>query len=223
MAGKLRVSIVSEIEECFVNNCLTLFGEAYLYIKENKEITVDWDEENISAFFFEFIDKSETAIALNINISDEHRLFYADILDGKKKAKTASRIDFRLTTNWSEQKKRLEYFVEAKNLIENDCSKGGRKTKINAQKNQERYIKTGIDNFVSGKYPPRSCLVGYVLQGNPNEIVKKINNHLLMNGRATEQLQIFESYIQNLQFCYHSNHTNDYLLKHFFLQFSTSK
>jgi hypothetical protein len=222
MAGKLRVSIVSEIEECFVNNCLALFGEAYLYIRENKKVTIDWDEENISAFFFEYIDKSEKAIALNINISDEHRLFYADILNGKKKAKAASRIDFRLTTNWLEQKKRLEYYVEAKNLIEDDCNKEGRKSKLNARKSQERYITTGIDNIISGKYPPRSCLVGYVLQGNPNEIVNKINNHLLLKGRATEQLQIFESNIENLKSCYHSNHTNDHLLNHFLLRFSNS-
>ncbi|HEY5589687.1 MAG TPA: hypothetical protein VIK55_01595 [Paludibacter sp.] len=220
MAGILEDSIKREFEDSFENNCLTLFGEAYKYIRENSDITIDWDEENISANFFNYIDKSEKAIGLNINISDECRLYYDIILKGKIPAKKAPRIDFRLTTNWLEEKKRLEYFVEAKNLIESDCYKSGRKAKISAQEKHERYINTGIDNFISGRYPQKGCIVGYVLQGEPNKIVNKINAYLQQCNRTSEYLYSMESTIQNLEFCYQSSHENEIRIKHFLLKFS---
>lgn len=220
MIGKLNNSISNSFEESFLFNCLELFGEAYIYIKNNKNITADWEKENISANFYDYIDKSEKAISWNINISDEHRIFYESILLGKKPAKTASRIDFRLTTNWIEQKKRLEYFIEAKNLIESDCEKVGRKAKINAQSLHKRYVNTGIDNFVSKKYPSNGCLVGYVLQGKPTIIVDKINICLNNQNRTNEHLKKIDCTIPNLDFCYQSYHSNEVTLKHFLLKFS---
>ena len=75
-----------------------------------------------------------------------------DILNNKKSAKSASRIDLKLSTNWIDATKRVCYFVEAKNLIENNCAKQGRKSKLSAKKIQERYISTGIDHFISGEW-----------------------------------------------------------------------
>lgn len=220
MGGVLQSSIIRDFEESFEYNCLVLFGEAYKYIKDNKKITVDWDEENISANIFDFIYKSGNAIAWNIDISDEQRLYYEDVLIGVKPAKTASRIDFRLTTNWTEQKKRYAFFVEAKNLIEINCKKTGVKTKIDANKLHKRYIKTGINNFVSGKYPQPGCLVGYILQGEPIKIVENINNILQTQNRTTEYLKQIISTIPFLDLDYKSTHNNGLLLKHFFLDFT---
>jgi len=219
MTGNLKPFISESFEESFVYNCLVLIGKAYKFIKENAGISMDWEEENISATIFDYIDKSENAITWNINISDEHRLYYSAILTGKKPAKTAARIDFRLTTNWIEQKKRLEYFVEAKNLIESDSHKTGRKTRINACKLHVRYVETGIDNFVSGKYPQKGCLVGYVLQGEPTVIVEKINDCLHNKNRTTERLQVMDSTIQDLEYCYQSTHGNGIIIEHFLLKF----
>lgn len=220
MAGVLNGSIIGGFEDSFEYNCLTLFGEAYTYIKDNAGISLDWDEENISANFYKYIDKSEKAIELNINISDECRLYYEEILTGEVPAKKAPRIDFRLTTNWLEAKKRLEYFVEAKNLIETDCYKTGRTSMIRAQEKHERYINTGIDHFVTGKYPQRGCIVGYVLQGETTKIVEKINICLQKDNRISDYLQPVECTIPNLEFCYQSVHTKGITIKHFLLKFS---
>ena len=220
MAGNLKHFIIGGFEDSFEVNCLALFGEAYGYIKENAGITVDWDEENISANFFEYIDNSKNAISLNINISDEHRLYYLEILSNKKPAKAASRIDFRLTTNWTEERKRLEYFVEAKNLIESDCEKTGRKSKLSAHGLNERYVKTGIGKFISGDYPQNGCLVGYVLQGEPTIIVEKINECLQDKHRSTERLREVESPILDMKYFYQSAHEGGFILKHYLLNFS---
>jgi hypothetical protein len=218
MPGKLKPSIVQDFENSFILNCLTLFGEAFLFIKENQSITIDWEEENISANFFDYIDKSEQAIIWNINIADEHRLYYNSILTGKKPAKTASRIDFRLSTNWIERRKRFEFFIETKNLIEIDCFKAGRKTKVSAQKLQERYIETGIDNFVSGKYPNKGCLVGYILQGMPESIVLMINSCLRNQNRLEEQLIKISNEIPYIDYSFKSFHER-FELRHYLLQF----
>ena len=218
MSDKLKSSIIRDFESSFVQNCLILWGEAFAFIKANKTVTIDLEEENISALFFDYIDKSEHAIALNINIADEHRLYFNSILSGKKSAKSASRIDFRLTTNCTEQLKRIEFFIEAKNLIENDCFKAGIKTKVSAHKLHQRYIKTGIDNFISGKYPSNGCLVGYVLQGNLEKIVLMVNLYIRELNRANENLLRITSNIPALDYVFCSTHES-LRLKHYLLKF----
>jgi hypothetical protein len=222
MSGVLDLSTIEDLQyyDCFVANCLSLLGEAYKYINVNSDISVDWEEENISANLFKYIDESERAIGLNINISDEHRLYYQKILSGTKAAKTASRIDFRLTTNWTEKKKRFEFFIEAKNLIENPCFKKGRKTKLNAKKLHERYIETGIDKYLSGKYPQRGCLVGYVLEGKSINIAKQINSVLLEQNRSAESLVGKTCLIDNISYHFLSSHPNSLNLEHYFIEFS---
>lgn len=219
MIGVLDTEIVNGFQYAFEQNCLSLFADAYVHINRTLKITTDWEEENISANFFDYIDKSKVAIGLNINISDEYRLYYRKILSGKISAKSAARIDFRLTTNWTQGTKRLEYFVEAKNLIESDCFKKGRTTKLNAKKSQKRYIETGINHFISKKYPQNGCLVGYVLQGDPDKIVQKINIYLRLYNRNAEQLNNADSQIPNLPYSYISSHDIGFQIKHFFLAF----
>lgn len=214
MSGKLKSSIIQDFENSFVRNCLILWGEAFAFIKANKTVTIDWEEENISALLFDYIDTSEHAIDLHINIFNEYRLLNDSILSQEQSAKSASRIDFRFTKDWTVQRKRIEFFIEAKNLIENDCFKKNRKNKVSANDLTKRYIKTGIDNFASGKYPSNGCLVGYVLQGNPENIVSKINSSLPDH----QQLLKTESNLI-LHHSYYSVH-QAISIKHFFLDFN---
>ena len=189
MAGFLNNDIICGFENSFRTNCLILIGEAYKWLKDAKNITVDWNEETISANIFTHIDENKKAIAWNINVSDECRMYHQAILNNKKSAKSAFRIDLKLSTNWIEATKRIGYFVEAKNLIENNCAKQGRKTKLSAKKIQERYISTGINHFISGEYPSNGCMLGYVIEGTPTRIVENINEILLQATRSDETLK----------------------------------
>ena len=134
MLGLLNKDIISDFENSFRTNCLILIGEAYKWLKDTKNITVDWDEETISANIFTHIYENEKAIAWNINVSDECRLYHQAILNNKLRARSAFRIDLKLSTNWIKATKRVCYFVEAKNLIGNNCTKQGRKSKLSAKK-----------------------------------------------------------------------------------------
>lgn len=220
MAGLLNKDIISDFENSFRTNCLILIGEAYKWLKDTKNITVDWDEETISANIFTHIYENEKAIAWNINVSDECRLYHQAILNNKIRARSAFRIDLKLSTNWIKATKRVCYFVEAKNLIENNCTKQGRKSKLSAKKIQERYISTGIDHFILGDYPANGCMIGYIIEGTTTRIVENINEILFQKTRSNETLKKKELDIPYLEDAYISVHLNDNVLHHYFLQFS---
>lgn len=219
MAGLLNKDIISDFENSFRTNCLILIGEAYKWLKDTKNITVDWDEETILANIFTHIYENEKAIAWNINVSDECRLYHQAILNNKIRARSAFRIDLKLSTNWIKATKRVCYFVEAKNLIENNCTKQGRKSKLSAKKIQERYISTGIDHLILGDYPTNGCMLGYIIEGT-TRIVENINEILFQKTRSNETLKKKELDIPYLEEAYISVHLNDYVLHHYFLQFS---
>lgn len=222
MMGHLNNTIIGDFENSFHTNCLILIGEAYNWLKENKCISVDWSEEAISANIFTHIDESEKAISWNISISDECRLYNQTILNNKKSAKSAPRIDLKLATNWIEAKKRINFFVEAKNLIENNCSKTNRKSRLDAKKIQARYIATGIDHFITGEYPPNGCMLGYILEGSTHSVVDGLNTILSNSSRISERLKTVEINIPYLEMACVSIHQNDYMLYHYFLCFSIS-
>jgi hypothetical protein len=175
-------------------------------------VSSDCEEEYISAIIFDYIDKCSQSIEWQIDIVPEYRLYKDEILKREKSAKTAPRIDLRFC-GWVKSNK-LIYFVEAKNLIET----GHYKT-VTAGYLHKRYIETGIDNYLSGKYPANGCLIGYILQGNTTNIVGFLNKLLEESGRNSEILrsQSFDLYDFNSD--YLSKHGNTLSLKHLMFEF----
>jgi hypothetical protein len=63
---------------------------------------------------------------------------------------------------------------------------------INDTRLAREYVVEGIDRFRNGKYAAnhnKGFMLGYIVNGNPMEIVQQINAHILSLDRATEQLQ----------------------------------
>jgi hypothetical protein len=78
-----------------------------------------------------------------------------------------SRIDMCFTVFHKYEE--YKYFAEAKILKEKDS------------KLKRRYITTGIDNFVSGKYK-NGCLVAYLLGGDLKNTKESVNDLLVKMG-----------------------------------------
>ena len=150
-----------------------------------------------------------------IDIIPEYRLYKNDGIA----AKSAARIDFRFS-GWSTNQ--WEYFAEAKNLIEIDSFKAGRKTKISANKLHRRYIETGIDNYLSSKYPQNGCLIGYILQGKTENIVSMLNISLCALNRKTELLQSKDLEFADFISCYVSSHEKFLSMKHLMFDFANN-
>lgn len=183
--GAVDPSVAAEVKTIFEQRCVDLLEWACLTLKSGKGVNVDWGEENITANIYVLIHDSQQSIDYDIHIECEHSFFDQDILDNKKKAKSASRIDMVFQHNWSGQ--RYSFYVEAKNLIETDAQKTGRKTKLRASSILDRYIETGIDHYLN-KYYPLGCMLGYVLNGTIAGIVQALNTILIGKSRASEIL-----------------------------------
>ena len=183
--GSIDPVLVAQVRAAFEQTCIELLEWACQTLKSNKRVDTDWGEENISANIYTYIKDSQKSIDADIHIDSEHPFYNQDILDNKKKARKASRIDMVFQHNWSGQ--RFVFNVEAKNLVEHDYTKTGRKLAVKANKVLERYIETGIDHFLTGYYP-HGCLLGYVLNGTIKGVVNILNSILVKSGRNSESL-----------------------------------
>lgn len=163
LAKKIGISGVNEI--------LDVFWKGYHELKQDTSITIDssTDEDDITQKWFEKIlaiwdsRNRATSIALN-GLCPIHQ--YADNTMKKRKGVKAPTIDFCFK-DWSTDN---SYFgAEAKNLYENKTKK------------IERYVSTGIQNYVIGKYGSQSSessMIGYVLSGTVPTIVTQLRTEI---------------------------------------------
>lgn len=159
LARKIGINGVNEVLDVLWRSYHALRNDTSILINESTEeddITQDWfvkiqmiwDSRNRA-----------TSITLN-NLIPFHQ--YADNTMKKKKGKKSPTIDFCFK-DWSTSN---SYFgAEAKNLYKDKHDK------------VERYITTGIQNYISGRYASQSsesAVIGYVLSGTISEIVKEL-------------------------------------------------
>lgn len=119
---------------------------------------------------------------------------HEDITLAKKRGQ-APTIDFCFRT-WNETVENSRYFGgECKNLKESDNSL------------LKRYVKTGVENYVSGRYGSSSscsAIIGYVLEGDINDIINKIKT--ILNRQLVQKISIIRDFSYTDPH-YSSNHT----------------
>jgi hypothetical protein len=187
----------------FENRCLRLLVAAYKYSIQDKAISLDWDENDITAQLHEYINSNQQRLGWSIISNVEHHLPTKSVTKQKGFAAKFPRIDLRFVTIKSSLE--YQYFFEAKNL----------KEKSSALK--RRYIDTGIESFNSEKYS-NGCLVAYLLSGNVKLTVKGINSLLVKDNREDETLSKENcKYHDNY---YESSHSNIQCLKHYIFDFT---
>lgn len=210
---------IDSIRATFKSRCIFIFIESYHIVKAQNEYDLSWEEEQFSAILIKGIEDCPLAQKWKIDVVPEYRLYAEEIIKGEKLPKSAAKIDMRFS-GWTSRKKML-FFIEAKNLCENDWNKKNN-IKVNASQQQHRYINTGIDHFLNQHYPDNGCLAGYVLEGIPDNIIKKINVILIKQGRDREFLRLTGPINHHTEI-YNSIHVlpheNELILTHIFLKF----
>lgn len=202
MAGKLNLSIAASFRTNFIGNCITLLMDAYYQSISNQLIFLDFDENDITAVLFNFIEENPKRENYSISVNTEHHIFDKSKVIEKGFAAKFARIDMRFVSFW--KAKEYKYYLEAKNLKSNDSTL------------KRRYIDTGINNFLpNGKYYEcDGLLVGYILGGTCDECKDGINKLLIKDKRNSEV-------IKNLkETFYFSNHI-DREINHVFLQYAS--
>ncbi|MDR0970734.1 MAG: hypothetical protein LBM67_09390 [Lentimicrobiaceae bacterium] len=190
-------------KKAFEQKCFRLIIEAYQTSLTERVIQLDWNENDISSEIHKCMNKNPLRRKWKVSTNVEADI-PKDIPKEKGFADKFPRIDFRLTSFISIYE--YEYFFEAKNLKQNDSAL------------KRRYIDTGINNFVSGKYENGS-LIGYLLEGKTDETVKGINSLLVKDKRDVEVLNLKSD--EFLKTIYESNHVGIGTLKHLIFDFTS--
>lgn len=217
MSGKLSKNIVLTVRTQFEEKCVQLLFDSHMELLKKGTNLKEEDENAITVQLIGLMKKNPVSYDYKIDIGREHYLDSEDTYAGIADPNKSPRIDIRLMT-WTGPEQ-FEYFFEAKNLYENDFTKAGNKIPVNSKSYQQRYIDTGIQNFINGRYS-HGCLVGYVLEGDADKIADKINALLKSAGRNTERLSKTTA-VGKIQYHYESTHTGKILrLTHYFLSFT---
>lgn len=217
---KLNERFSRDIKKGFENRCIITLIDGYKLMKEAGEYNPSWEEESLTANLIKHMNRTPRGNKWKLDISPEYHVYTQEIFDGIKKPKEAPRIDVRIMS-WSNPEK-LEYFIEAKNLAENDWIKSDG-SKVNAAHLQARYINTGIDNFIHERYP-YGCLAGYILEGRVDRIIEGIDKLLKNKLRNRPNETLTQNIpINSHPYCYLSEHQTgngkSIVLNHIFLKF----
>lgn len=202
----ITYQVPGNAKKSFITSCHFLIIDAYRSLESGK-YSADWEEETFSAILKNEIEKICDEKQLPYHITREYVQDTFDILQGSVKAKRAKKIDIVFASFIVAKK--LIYGIEAKILVENDI-----KTRKFSSLNSE-YIYEGINRYVNGIYKIDGCMIGYVVEGEPDNIVIKINN-LLRKYNRIEELIGSKFSLNGFNYCYNSSHSG-LTLSHFLL------
>ncbi|NOU16473.1 MAG: hypothetical protein HOO91_02810 [Bacteroidales bacterium] len=192
-------------KNAFESKCFQLIVGAYNNVVVDKSISLNLEENDISAILHHNITLNPLSIKWQIFSKTENYIYKENRKIEKGFASKQSRIDFVFSVFHTNL--RFEYFIEAKNLNENDSAL------------KRRYIDTGINSYISKKYENGS-LVGYLIEGNLDLTISGINSLLKKDGRNTEVLQrktfkLHKDYFE-------SEHKEVGVLKHLIFEFANN-
>jgi hypothetical protein len=189
------------VDADFEQACLWVLTEAFKLMRREKPYDLEWKETRFSAHLIGYMQKIRDREDLGLRIDPEGYLYRKEILEGLEDPDTAPRIDIKISGGWVYED--IYYGIEGKILVEKNW-RTRREYDLRA-----RYIDTGIDNFVRGRYSPgvsRGCVVGYVVYGSAPKIAFKINDLLIYRERKSECLTSHHV-INGCPDCYQSAHT----------------
>lgn len=210
-------SIIDSFQKGFVYECYEILVAGHLKLLELPNFSVDWQETDITSQFVICMRNLRITNRYRIDLVTEFQLNTE--INHSGDAKKNSRIDIRMM-NWSEKEKKA-FYIEAKNLCDINWKKSSG-TRVNCEKLAEEYINEGVKRFVSEKYP-YGCMVGYILKGDPDSTVKKINQYVEADsfvGKLTSKHTLFDH-----PYFYDSENIAEQksmVIKHLFFPFSTN-
>ena len=216
----MRSSIIREVQNSFkfIQDCINLVDRAYDGLSKSGVVNHDMQENTLSENLRRKISQDELSWNRRIFVIREQTIGCSQLLTSNETANTLPRIDFQFVQSWNTSSPPLEFCIEAKNLYANDFTKSGRKSPTLASRSHKRYVKTGINNLLTGYYPDNSCLLGYVLEGAVCDAVDGVNKHISSILTPSEVLKLDASQHYSLK-TYTSLHPNGREIQHLMLQF----
>ena len=199
----LYSNIVDGFKKAFETKCVTMLVSAYHTSIVDHIYSPGWMENDFTSMLDEYIDKNPQRVKWKISCNVEHHLHKKGLKKKKGYANSEDRIDLRFTTFSS--KDEYCFFVEAKRLKEKDSGL------------LNRYIETGIDHYITEKYP-HGILLGYLVEGGVDATIQKINTLLTKKKRESEILNRQSHSLHDQYF--ESTHPNFGVISHFVFDYT---
>ncbi|WP_313262367.1 hypothetical protein [Sphingobacterium sp.] len=195
--------IYEKFRNAFEGKCWLLIIDAYYTSLIDKNIKLDWNENDISYELYEKMELNpQRASHYKIHLSPEFRL-PKDVLKQKGFSDKLPRIDLKMSHFALRQE--FNYFFEAKRLKEKSSEL------------KRAYIDEGMDRYITEKYP-LGCMLGYVLEGKIDKTINGINFLLKKDRRNNEILNVISN--KRFKFTYQSHHLEIGTLSHLFFDFT---
>ena len=199
----LSGNVVDGFKKAFETRCITLLVSAYHTSIADHIYSPGWMENDFTSMLDEYMENNPQRIKWKISRNVEHHLHKKGLKKKKGYANSEDRIDLRFTTFSS--KDEYCFFVEAKRLKEKGSGL------------LNRYINTGIDHYLSKKYP-HGILLGYLVEGNVDMTIQRINGLLTKKKRESEMLYKQSHSLHNQYF--ESTHPNFGVISHFVFDYT---
>ena len=210
-------AVRAKIKASFISHCIEAINIGYNIILANASHKLDWEEDSFTYHLVTIIELSGFLGSYQISINPQPPIINHAIAFGGADSKKAPKVDFKFST-WSGPKE-IKFYAEAKNLSEQDWHKASGAL-VKSSKQRGRYLDTGIENFLSGRYP-EGCLVGYVLNGSTAAIVSGLNSLIKKRKLGPRIGFIALDHTAAWPICYYSDNERDgqpYRLVHLMLQ-----
>ncbi|MBK8923447.1 MAG: hypothetical protein IPM81_18435 [Saprospirales bacterium] len=217
MNRRVNNTFVQGVKFNFVMLCLEALQRGYDKMVSDRKYDVNWKEDKITAHLVEKIKQTGFLRSNQISVNHQVPIYDAGVTEGEDDPLGAPRVDFKFT-QWKQEE--MDFYAEAKNLSHDDWEKTDG-SKVSASKYRGRYIDTGIENLVSGRYP-EGCLVGYIVQGNETQVISAINRLIQTRNLLPRIGLIQKDEAASFAICYFSSHTLDdrqFIIRHLFMQF----
>lgn len=187
----LSGSFVVNAGQSFKMICLELLDAAYAEVLAEKVVTQEWEENAISEIIAERMNNNPETIQRFITVELEKRLITEDWCETSVSVDAAPRIDFKIGGfNMNPSLSRVQCFMEAKNLYGYDFQKKKNSTITLSSLYAKRYVITGMDHILRGYYPEEAVLLGYVLAGDVQSVVERVNYQLNQLSRSAERVSV---------------------------------
>jgi len=207
--------IFSVLYQNILGNCFGLIENGYRGYLADTEKVFSADETQITAGIYDHIETIINTEKLPFDVVPEYPIYSKEIMKGKKSPKKAKSIDLLILT-WNKDNEKFRFGVEAKLLAETNY-----KTKVASTLIKEYVEDAGMGKFIKNLYDPSSynerLMLGHILNGTAESIVKKINERIINTYSIQEQLDEYGNhYISS-----YANEEKRRNLYHIFLNFST--
>jgi hypothetical protein len=155
----------------FIQNCVRAIQLGHDKMLAAQLYSIEWDEDNLTLHLVDAMKQTGFLRQLRISVNYQAPIIIPEMVYEGADFLEAPRVDFKLST-WIHEDE-VEFYAEAKNLSQHDWTKSTG-TRVRASHYRARYLETGIENYLSERYPD-GCLVGYVVNGNSAAVAVGLN------------------------------------------------